>query len=52
MVKAGELEYVLVGGGGGPGRDASSVLDAWVKAHGKAVTGISTGSGTLYEVSA
>src|SRR6185436_4654409 len=41
MVKAGELKYVLVGGGmgGGPGAgSSSSELSAWVQAHGTAVT--------------
>jgi hypothetical protein len=54
MVKAGELKYVLIGGqGGGPGGGSSSSdISTWVKAHGKAVTAVSTTSGTLYEVSA
>jgi hypothetical protein len=58
MVKAGELKYVLIsdggfGGGGGPGGGgSSSSISAWVKAHGKAVTGVSTSGGTLYAVSA
>jgi 4-amino-4-deoxy-L-arabinose transferase-like glycosyltransferase len=56
MVKNGELKYVLVssgGNGGGPGGGGgSSDLTAWVKAHGKAVSGVSTTSGTLYAVSA
>jgi 4-amino-4-deoxy-L-arabinose transferase-like glycosyltransferase len=57
MVANGELKYVLVGadggGGGGPGGgSASSALTTWVKAHGKAVTAVTTTSGTLYEVSA
>jgi 4-amino-4-deoxy-L-arabinose transferase-like glycosyltransferase len=56
MVKNGELKYVLVssgGNGGGPGGGGgSSDLTAWVTAHGKAVSGVSTTSGTLYAVSA
>jgi hypothetical protein len=56
MVKDGELKYVLLGGDGGgmggPGGGASSALTAWVQAHGKAVTSVSTSAGTLYEVSA
>jgi 4-amino-4-deoxy-L-arabinose transferase-like glycosyltransferase len=51
MVKSGELKYVLIGGQGG-GRGGSSELTAWVTAHGKAVTSVSTTSGTLYKVSA
>jgi 4-amino-4-deoxy-L-arabinose transferase-like glycosyltransferase len=51
MVKAGELRYVLIGGGGGMGRGGSSELSAWVQAHGTAVEGVTT-SGTLYAVSA
>jgi 4-amino-4-deoxy-L-arabinose transferase-like glycosyltransferase len=56
MVENGELKYVLVssgGNGGGPGGGGgSSDLTAWVTAHGKAVSGVSTTSGTLYAVSA
>jgi 4-amino-4-deoxy-L-arabinose transferase-like glycosyltransferase len=53
MVANGELKYVLVssGNGGGPG-GASDALTTWVEAHGKAVTAVSVGSGTLYKVSA
>jgi 4-amino-4-deoxy-L-arabinose transferase-like glycosyltransferase len=50
MVKAGELKYVLIGGGGGPG-GGSNAISAWVQAHGTAVDSVST-SGTLYAVSA
>ena len=54
MVKAGELRYVLVGGGmgGGPGGSSSSELSTWVQEHGTAVTDAGVTSGTLYEVSA
>ncbi|WCB96255.1 hypothetical protein DSM104299_05012 [Baekduia alba] len=56
MVTRGELKYVSVGAGGsggGPGGGGgSSALTAWVQAHGKAVTTVSTTSGTLYAVSA
>ena len=55
MVKAGELKYVLVGGGmgGGPGGgSSSSELSTWVQEHGTAVTGAGVSNGTLYEVSA
>ena len=51
MVARGELEYVLISSdGGGPG-GTSNALTTWVKAHGTAVTSVSTGSGTLYKVS-
>jgi 4-amino-4-deoxy-L-arabinose transferase-like glycosyltransferase len=51
MVAKGELRYVLLGGGfRGPGGDSSSALGAWVKQHGKAVSGVSTGGATLYAV--
>jgi hypothetical protein len=56
MVAKGELKYVLLGGGGGPGGgrggESSSALQSWVQQHGKAVSGVSTSGGTLYEVSA
>ncbi len=57
MVAAGELKYVLLsgdgGGFGGPGSgNTSSALSTWVKQHGTAVTGVSSGSGTLYKVGA
>jgi 4-amino-4-deoxy-L-arabinose transferase-like glycosyltransferase len=54
MVADGELKYVLVStnGGGGPGGGGSSALTTWVKAHGKAVTAVTSTSGTLYRVSA
>jgi signal recognition particle GTPase len=53
MVERGELRYVLIGGGGGFGRGGgSSSLETWVKAHGTAVSGVSSTGGTLYEVSA
>jgi 4-amino-4-deoxy-L-arabinose transferase-like glycosyltransferase len=56
MVAAGELKYVLLssdGGFGGPGGGGSaSALSAWVKQHGTAVTGVTSGSGTLYKVTA
>jgi len=56
MVAAGELKYVLLsrdGGFGGPGGAGSaSALSAWVKQHGTAVTGVTSGSGTLYKVTA
>jgi 4-amino-4-deoxy-L-arabinose transferase-like glycosyltransferase len=52
LVKSGQLEYVLIGGGGFGGRGGSSSLTDWVKAHGKAVSGVSSSGGTLYRVSA
>src|SRR4029078_3362786 len=57
MVAAGELKYVLLsgdgGGFGGPGGgNTSQALSTWVKQHGTAVTGVSSGSGTLYTVTA
>jgi 4-amino-4-deoxy-L-arabinose transferase-like glycosyltransferase len=54
MVANGELKYVLLGSGngGGPGGSSSQDLTTWVKAHGKAVTAVTTTSGTLYAVSA
>jgi 4-amino-4-deoxy-L-arabinose transferase-like glycosyltransferase len=53
MVARGELRYVLLSGdGGGPGGRGSQALTTWVKAHGSAVTGVSTGAATLYRVSA
>jgi len=55
MVRSGRLRYVLLGGGGfrGGGDGAGqAALEQWVKAHGKAVTGAGTSSGTLYRVSA
>ena len=57
MVAAGELKYVLLsgdgGGFGGPGGGGtSSALSTWVKQHGTAVTGVTSGSGTLYKVTA
>jgi len=54
MVKNGELKYVLLSdnSGGGPGGNSSSAISTWVKAHGTAVTSVTTSSGTLYAVSA
>jgi hypothetical protein len=51
MVADGELRYVLLGDGRGPGGGDSDV-SAWVQAHGTAVTGVETGDQTLYEVAA
>jgi 4-amino-4-deoxy-L-arabinose transferase-like glycosyltransferase len=45
MVHDGELKYVLVGNDSGD-------LATWVKAHGTAVTAVTTTSGTLYQVAA
>ena len=39
------------GGRGGPGGGSNDIA-TWVKAHGKAVSGVSTSGGTLYAVSA
>jgi 4-amino-4-deoxy-L-arabinose transferase-like glycosyltransferase len=52
LVRKGELRYVLVGGGGGPGGDGnSSQISTWVTKHGTKVTSVSTtGGATLYEV--
>ena len=54
MVKAGQLKYVLLsdgGMGGGPGgQGSSSAIATWVKAHGSAVSGVSSSGGTLYAV--
>jgi hypothetical protein len=33
-------------------RGGNDTLSTWVQAHGKAVSGVSTSSGTLYAVSA
>ena len=55
MVQDGELQYVLVssgGGRGGPGGGGSSALNAWVIAHGTAVTDVTVDGGTLYLVQA
>jgi 4-amino-4-deoxy-L-arabinose transferase-like glycosyltransferase len=54
MVKSGQLKYVLLGEGGGRGGPGggSNDIATWVKAHGKAVSGVSTSGGTLYAVSA
>ncbi len=54
MVKRGELRYVLLSGnGGGPGgRGGSQAISTWVQSHGTAVSGVSSGGGTLYRVSA
>ena len=54
MVKSGQLKYVLLGEGGGRGGPGGGSTDiaTWVKAHGKAVSGVSTSGGTLYAVSA
>jgi 4-amino-4-deoxy-L-arabinose transferase-like glycosyltransferase len=52
MVSSGQLKYVLLGGGGGMGRGGSSDITQWVQAHGTAVTGVTTSSGTLYRVTA
>ncbi len=51
LVADGELKYVLLGGGRGPGGGDSDV-SAWVQAHGTPVTGVETGGATLYEVAA
>jgi 4-amino-4-deoxy-L-arabinose transferase-like glycosyltransferase len=51
MVSSGQLKYVLLGGGG-MGRGGSSDITQWVQAHGTAVTGVTTSSGTLYRVTA
>jgi 4-amino-4-deoxy-L-arabinose transferase-like glycosyltransferase len=52
MVKSGQLKYVLLGGDrGGPGGGSNDIA-TWVKAHGKAVSGVSTSGGTLYAVHA
>lgn len=45
---------MLLGGGGfggGPG-GGSDAITAWVEAHGKAVTSVTTNGGTPYRVSA
>lgn len=53
MVRDGELRYVLVSGGGmGRGGASASALNAWVTAHGTAVTDVTVDNGTLYAVSA
>jgi 4-amino-4-deoxy-L-arabinose transferase-like glycosyltransferase len=54
LVKSGQVKYVLAGsgGGGGMGGGGNSALTAWIKAHGKQVSGVTVASGTLYEVSA
>jgi hypothetical protein len=40
MVASGRLEYVLVSGGGGPGRRNSDIT-SWVTSHGTQVAGMS-----------
>ena len=52
--RAAQLKYVLLGEGGGRGGPGggSNDIATWVKAHGKAVSGVSTSGGTLYAVSA
>ena len=58
LVAQGKVRYVLVqtGGGTGPGGGGDSAITTWVTAHGTVVPaasyGGSTGSGTLYQVSA
>ena len=52
MVKAGELRYVLVTDGGGPGGGSSSELSTWAQEHGTAVDDAGLTNGILYEVSA
>jgi 4-amino-4-deoxy-L-arabinose transferase-like glycosyltransferase len=53
LVSSGQLRYVLVGGGfDGGGSTSQSAIEQWVQEHGTAVTGVSTTSGTLYEVTA
>ncbi len=54
MVADGQLKYVLVSSqGGGPGGGGNQAITTWVKAHGKAVSGLGLSSGTtLYAVSA
>lgn len=51
LVSSGQLKYVLVssGGMGGPG-GGNSAITSWVTSNGKAVSGVSSSSGTLYEV--
>jgi len=46
-VASGQLRYVLIGGGGGPG-GTSSEISAWVEANGTVVE--SVGNGTLYDL--
>ncbi|MGB9184706.1 MAG: hypothetical protein WCB67_11620 [Solirubrobacteraceae bacterium] len=53
MVSAGQLKYVLVSSGGPGGRSGGGTaasIDAWVKTHGTAVTGLTVSGGTLYKV--
>jgi 4-amino-4-deoxy-L-arabinose transferase-like glycosyltransferase len=57
LVRSGQLRYVLVGGGGAPGGGPGGgsdqqAIQAWVRQHGTAVTGLTSGGGTLYRVSA
>jgi 4-amino-4-deoxy-L-arabinose transferase-like glycosyltransferase len=52
MVAKGELRYVLLGGGDGPGRSGSDALATWVQQHGTVVKGVSSGGATLYRVTA
>jgi 4-amino-4-deoxy-L-arabinose transferase-like glycosyltransferase len=52
MVANGQLKYVLLSDGGGPGGGTSQALQSWVTQHGTAVKGVSTTSGTLYLVTA
>jgi hypothetical protein len=50
MVAAGELHYVLIGGGGPGG--GQSAITAWVQSHGTVITAVQAGNGTLYKVTA
>jgi hypothetical protein len=49
-VDAGELRYVLSGGGrGGPGMGSSSAVSEWLQSSCMVVTDISVNGGTLYD---
>ncbi len=56
LVAAGQVRYLLVGGGGGgiggPGSSDSSIsaIDAWATSVGTAVDSVTSGGGTLYEL--
>jgi 4-amino-4-deoxy-L-arabinose transferase-like glycosyltransferase len=49
MVADGELKYIIVGSGGGPG-GGSNAITSWVQQHGTKVTAVTLSSGTLYQL--
>jgi len=47
-VASGQLRYVLLGSGGGPGGRGSSAITGWVTANGSVVSDV--GNGSLYDL--